>query len=338
MTDLETTYLGLSLRSPLVASPGPLTGHVDSLLALEDAGVSAVVLPSLFEEEVVGESMELHERLETGAYANPEAGLLFPELDFAHLGVDKHVRLVEEATRRLTVPVVASVNAASAGSWIRYARLMADAGADAVELNVYDVAADPRETADDVESRVLHAVRAVRAEVAVPVAVKLGPHFSAFANFAQRLVDAGADGLVLFNRFYQPDINLDSLDVEPRLELSQSSELRLPLRWIGILRPQLGRVSLAATSGVHTGLDVAKALLAGADVTMMTSALLRHGPSHVGRVEAELVQWMAERDDISVAQLRGSVARHTAPDPKGYERAQYVRTLASYTRRLDADS
>jgi dihydroorotate dehydrogenase (fumarate) len=328
MTDLATIYLGLRLRSPLVASASPLTGHLDSLRALERAGAAAVVLPSLFEEEVEDESMRLHERLETGADSFPEAGDFFPTLEFDDIGPQRHVKLAAAAKDTLSVPVIASVNGITPGGWVHYAQLMADAGADAIELNLYSVAADPWRSATSVESNYLEVVRLVRGAVEVPLAVKLSPYLSSTAHFARRVVEAGADGLVLFNRFYQPDIDLDTLDVLPRVELSDPRELRLPLRWLAILRPQLPATSLAATTGVHSGLDAAKALLVGADVVMMTSALLRHGPQHLARVEADLVAWLAEREYASVDQLRGSVSHHAATDPTGFERANYLRTLA----------
>jgi dihydroorotate dehydrogenase (fumarate) len=330
MSSLATRYLGLDLRSPLVASASPLTGRVESLLALEQAGAAAVVLPSLFEEEVEDESMRLHERLETGAGSFYEALDYFPELDFDDIGPLKHVKLAGAAKQALRIPVIASVNGITPGGWVNYAKQMVDAGADAIELNLYSVAADPWRSGASVESGYLEVVRLVRGAVEVPLAVKLSPYLSATAHFARRVVEAGADGLVLFNRFYQPDIDLETLGVLPRVELSDPRELRLPLRWLGILRPQLPGTSLAATTGVHSGYDAAKALLVGADVTMMTSALLRHGPGHLAKVEAELVDWLVEHEYSSVEQLRGSVSRYAATDPTGYERANYLRTLASY--------
>ena len=330
MTELQTTYLGLHLHSPLVASASPLTGRVDSLLALQEAGAAAVVLPSLFEEEVEYDSMLLHERLETGALSFAEATDFFPSLEFDDVGPRGHVKLTSAAKDALTIPVIASVNGTTPGGWVYYAQAMEQTGADAIELNLYAVAADSSRSGAEVEAGYLETVRRVRGAVDVPLAVKLSPYFSSTAHFARRVVDAGADGLVLFNRFYQPDIDLDTLDVLPRVELSDPRELRLPLRWLAILRPQLTTTSLAATTGVHSGLDAAKALLVGADVVMMTSALLRHGPAHLARVQAELVGWLAEREYASVAQLRGSVSRQGAADPTGFERANYLRTLASY--------
>ena len=328
--DLQTTYLGLPLRSPLVASASPLTGHLEGLRALEKAGAAAVVLRSLFQEEVEDDSLRLHAQLETGALSFPEATDYFPELEFDDVGPWGHVKLVADAKQALRVPVIASINGTTPGGWVDYARLMAQAGADAIELNLYTIAADPSRSAADVEDGYLEVVRLVRDTVEVPLAVKLSPYLSSTAHFARRVVEAGADGLVLFNRFYQPDLDLHTLDVLPKVELSHPGELRLPLRWLGILRPQLRGTSLAATTGVHSGEDAIKALLVGADVAMMTSALLRHGPGHLAQVERELVQWLTERDYTSVAQARGSVSQRNATDPTGFERANYLRTLAFY--------
>jgi dihydroorotate dehydrogenase (fumarate) len=306
---------------------------VETLLALQEAGVAAVVLPSLFEEEVEEEPLRLAETLETGlgtfAEATGDSGF-FPDLEFPDMGPGVHLRLVAEAKEALDVPVVASVNARSAGAWVRYARMLADAGADAIELNLYDVVTDPDEDSIDVEDRLVDAVRAVRSEIAVPLAIKLSPYYSALPALAVRLVADGADALVLFNRFYQPDIDIDTLGVSATVSLSHPSEVRLPLRWIGILRPLVPEASLAATSGVASGTEVIKVLLAGADVAMMTSALLRNGPEHVAEVEAELVAWMAEHEYTSVRQMRGSVSYRTSADRSNYERAQYIRTLSSY--------
>jgi dihydroorotate dehydrogenase (fumarate) len=330
MTELGTTYLGLRLHSPLVASASPLTGHLDSLIALQEAGAAAVVLPSLFEEEVEYDSMLLHERPETGALSVAEASDFFPSLEFDDVGPRGHIKLTSAAKDTLRVPVIASINGTTPRGWVYYAHAMEESGADAIELNLYAVAADGERSGADVEAGYLEVVRRVRAAVDVPLAVKLSPYFSSTAHFARRVVEAGADGLVLFNRFYQPDIDLDTLDVLPRVELSDPRELRLPLRWLAILRPQLTATSLAATTGVHSGLDAAKALLVGADVAMMTSALLRHGPAHLTRVQTELVSWLAEHEYTSVAQLRGSLSQHGAADPTAFERANYLRTLASY--------
>jgi len=328
--DLRTRYLGLELRSPLVASASPLTGELDGLRRLQDAGAAAAVLPSLFEEQLTHDQVELDRLLETTSEHVGEAQSYFPELEDYNTGPWSYLQRIEQAKRAVAIPVIASLNGVTPGGWVRHAERMQDAGADALELNLYSVATDPRVGAAELEARYLELVAAVRAAVTVPLAVKLSPFFTALANMAVRIVEAGADGLVLFNRFYQPDLDLDSLDVVPRLVLSTSEELRLPLRWMAILRGQV-RASLAATTGVHTGLDAAKVLLAGADVAMMTSALLRHGAGHVRTVERELVAILAERDYDSVAQLRGSMSRSSMPDPAGFERANYMRTLMSWS-------
>jgi dihydroorotate dehydrogenase (fumarate) len=330
--DLTTTYLGLELRSPIVASASPLTGDTDGAARVEDAGAGAIVLPSLFEEEVIHEEIELNRALEAGAEHYAEALGYFPSTPVIADPASRYVATLEAIRHRVRVPVIASLNASTPGGWVRYAKVLADAGADAIELNLYRVAADPSATAVDVETADLGLVNAVRATVTVPLAVKLSPYYSATANFARRVVDAGADGLVLFNRFYQPDLDLETLDVVPRVELSQPWELRLPLRWIAILRPQLGPgVGLAATSGVRAGTDVVKALMVGADVAMTTSALLRSGPSRLASMESELCTWMLEHDYTSVAELRGSATQETAESPAAFERANYLRTLRSWT-------
>jgi dihydroorotate dehydrogenase (fumarate) len=330
--DLRTTYLGLELRSPIVASAGPLTRDPGTARRLQAAGAGAIVLPSLFEEEIVHEEVELTHALEAGAEHFAEALDYFPRMPGGESIVDRYLSTIGELKGALEVPVIASLNATSTGAWIRYAQLLSEAGADAIELNLYRLATDPGSTAADVEEEDLRLVADVVAAVDLPVAVKLGPYYTAMANFARRVAAAGAAGLVLFNRFYQPDLDLESRDVVPRIDLSQPWELRLPLRWIAILRPVLGPgVCLAATSGVHSGDDVVKALMVGADVAMSTSALLRHGPEHLATVEAGLRAWLADHDYVSVAQLRGSVSSVTSGDPAGFERANYLRTLHSWT-------
>jgi dihydroorotate dehydrogenase (fumarate) len=330
MNPLASTYLGMELRSPIVASPSPITGRIESLLRLEEAGVGAVVLPSLFEEELESEATTFHERRELGAGVFSEATDFFPDVELGHLGLERHIALVHEASERLSVPVIASVNGRSAGGWVRYAQDLVHAGAWAIELNMYDVAVDPDHSSRHVERAYLDLVLAVRTAVDVPVAVKLSPFFTSFAHFAVDVARAGADGLVLFNRFYQPDLDLETLDVLPRIELSHTGELRLPLRWIAILRPRLPRTSLALTSGVASGTDVAKGLLAGADVVMTASEVLREGPYRVAGMLGELTEWMQAHDYESVDQLRGSVAQHNVKDPGAFERAQYQRVLSSW--------
>ncbi|MEO8228667.1 MAG: dihydroorotate dehydrogenase-like protein [Chloroflexota bacterium] len=334
--DLGTDYLGLQLRSPIVASASPLTGELDTARRLEEAGAAAIVLPSLFEEEILNEEIELNRSLEAGAEQFAEALDYFPAVGaFAGAG-DRYVSRLEQIKRRASIPVIASVNATSEGGWIRYARRLQDAGADALELNVYRVAADPTTNATDTEAADLGLIAAVRAAVTIPLAIKLSPYYSAFANFAKRVVECGADGLVLFNRFYQPDLDLETLDVVNRVELSRPWELRLPLLWIAVLRPQLGPgVALAATSGIHSGTDALKALMVGADVAMMTSALLRNGPEHLRIVESELRASMADHEYESVAQLRGSASQGKVADPAAFERANYMKTLHSWSTPSD---
>jgi dihydroorotate dehydrogenase (fumarate) len=332
MPVLDTTYLGLRLRSPIVASAGPLTGDPDTAARLADAGAGALVLPSLFEEEIIHEQVELTAVLEAGAEHFAEALDYFPPLPPFPSAPDRYLATLEAIKARVPVPVIASVNAFSPGGWVRYARLLGDAGADAVELNLYHVAADPTRNGSQMEHDDLAIITDVKAAVDVPVAVKLSPFYSAMANFAVRAVQAGADGLVLFNRFYQPDLDVDTLEIVPRLALSAPWELRLPLRWLAILHPILHqRVSLAATSGVETGTDVAKTLLVGADVAMTTSAALRHGPEYLRTLEDDLVAWMVDHDYDSVAQLRGSVSYTTSDNPAAFERANYLRILHSWT-------
>jgi dihydroorotate dehydrogenase (fumarate) len=331
MTDLSTRYLGLDLRSPIVASASPLNGEPDTARIVEDAGAAAIVLPSLFEEEIVHEEDQLNRALDAGTEHFAEALDYFPTFETLPGAGDRYLSRLEAIKAQAHVPVIASLNATSAGGWARYAGLIEAAGADALELNLYHVAADPRRTAADMEAADLEIVRSVRASLGIPLAVKLSPYYSAMANFAAQVVAAGATGLVLFNRFYQPDLDLDTLDVVNRIELSRPWELRLPLRWIAILRPQLGPgVALAATSGVHAGTDVVKALMVGADVAMLTSAVLHHGPAQLGTVERDLRTWMAEHDYESVDQLRGSASQATSGDPAAFERANYLETLHSW--------
>jgi dihydroorotate dehydrogenase (fumarate) len=327
--DLRARYMGLELRNPIVAAASPLTANVDSLKRLQDAGVAAVVLPSLFEEQIEHEEMATNDLLLYGTEVSPEASGFFPEPLQHGSGIDKYLQLIGDAKRALSVPVIASLNGYTPGGWTRYARQFEAAGADAIELNVYFLATDPDDTSGAVEQRYLDLVAAVRAETRVPVAVKVAPYFSAFAHMARQLVASGASGLVLFNRFVQPDIMLDELEVAPHLVLSTSDELRLALRWIAILH---GRVeaSLAATGGAHTAEDVLKLLLAGADCVMMASSLLKQGPTQVRAVLTGVEAWMAEREYVSVQQMRGSLSQRACPDPAAFERANYMKALKSY--------
>jgi dihydroorotate dehydrogenase (fumarate) len=327
--DLTTTYLGLRLCSPIVASASPLTGNVESLRALEEAGIGAAVLPSLFEEQIEHEEIDLHELLEHATHSFGEATTWFPELDSYNTGPDAYLDHVRAAKDAVSVPIIASLNGASPGGWLRYARLCEEAGADALELNVYAVEVDPARSAREVEARTAALVREVRSTVTIPLAVKVGPFYSAFAHVAAQLADAGADGLVLFNRFLHPDIDLETLEVAPILTLSTPAELRLPLRWIAILRGSVS-MSLAGTSGVHDWSGALKLLLAGADAVMIASAALDQGPTVVADMLDGLRRWMTEREYVSVAQLTGSLSRGASPDPGAFERGNYMRALVSY--------
>jgi dihydroorotate dehydrogenase (fumarate) len=328
--DLSTRYLGLELSSPLVASSSPLTRDLDSLRRLEDAGAGAVVLPSLFEEEIAFESQEVDRMLETHAESFAEATSFFPELEDYAVGPDRYLELVRNAVESLDIPVIASLNGVTSGGWLEYGKIIEQAGAHAIELNPYRVAADPATTAESIEADDRELVRQLRSSLEVPLSVKLSPYFTALAHTARELADAGADGLTLFNRFYQPDLDLEELRVEPRLELSSPHELLLPLRWVAILH---GRVdaSLAASTGVHSADDALKVLLAGADVAMLASALLERGAGHLAVVRRGIETWLEEHEYESVAQLRGSVSARSVPDPEAYERANYRKTLRSYS-------
>jgi dihydroorotate dehydrogenase (fumarate) len=334
--DLSTTYLGLRLRSPIVASASPLTGNLGSLQELEAAGVGAAVLPSLFEEQIEHEAIDLHELLEHATHSFGEAETWFPELDTYNTGTGAYLDHISEAKRALSVPVIASLNGVSDGGWLRYARLCEEAGADALELNVYAVETDPERPGSAVEARTAALVREVRRSVSIPLAVKVGPYYSAFGHMAGQLVEAGADGLVLFNRFLQPDIDLETLAVAPGLTLSTPSELRLPLRWIAILRDTVS-ASLAGTSGVHDWQGALKLLLAGADAVMVASATLARGPFVVTEMLDGLRAWMTEREYASVEQLKGSLSRASSLDPAAFERGNYMRALVSYAPQPSGD-
>ncbi len=330
MVDLATSYMGMALSSPIVPSASPLTGSIDTLRSLEDAGAAAVVLPSLFEEQIEHEAMEVHRSLEYGAgyYAEATAGY-FPEMDEYNTGPRQYLDHLEDAKRHLSIPVIASLNGTSRGGWTLYARLLEEAGADALELNIYFVASDLSRSSEEIELQYLELVGGVRSSISIPLAVKIGPYFSSMAYMARRFAEVGADALVLFNRFYQPDIDLDDLEVRPNLVLSTSDELRLVLRWMALLHGRID-ASLAATTGVHTVDDVVKLILAGADVTMTASALLRHGPGHLTVLRDGLARWLEERDYTSVEQAKGSLSQRSSPDPGAFERANYMRTLVTY--------
>ena len=332
--DLRTRYLGLELRNPVVPSASTLSSRIDNLKRLQDAGAAAVVFQSLFEEQIEHEELEINRVMEFGTESFAEATTFLPEMEEYNTGPDEYLRHLEATKEELEIPVIGSLNGASKGGWMRYARLIQDAGADALELNVYYIAADPDESGEQVERRYLDLVAEVRSSVSIPLAVKIGPFFSSVANFARKLQEAGADGLVLFNRFLQPDIDLETLDVDPTLHLSASEELRLPLRWIGILRGRVG-CSLAATSGVHTSEDALKLLLAGADVTMMASALFKKRPEHVATVLRGMEAWLDEHGYESVEQMKGSVSQINIGDPVAFARSNYMQMLVNFTSPYD---
>ncbi len=327
--DLSTTYLGLQLKNPLVPSASPLSHTLDGMKRLEDAGASAIVMYSLFEEQIAHEAAELNHYLSYGSETHAEALTYFPSLTEYHLGPEEYVELLQKAKQSLSIPIIGSLNGISTGGWIRYAKKIEEAGADALELNVYYIPTDTKLTGEDVEDRYLEVLHAVKTTVRIPVAVKLSPFFSSMANMAKRLDDAGADGLVLFNRFYQPDFDLDQLEVVPSVNLSTPQAMRLPLRWIAILYSRV-HANLAATGGIHTAHDVLKMLMAGADVAMMCSALLQHGPQHITAVLKEMHQWMLEHEYISVRQMKGSMSQRSVADPSAFERANYMKTLQSF--------
>lgn len=328
--DLSTSYLGLKLRTPLVVSASPLSEEIESLEQLEEAGASAIVLYSLFEEQLRQESAELTQNLEHGTFSTPEALTYFPEPDQFRLGPEEYLKHIARAKTAVDVPIIASLNGSSPGGWTSYAKAIQQAGADALELNIYSIPTDMDLSAAEIEQTHLDILKSVRSAIHIPLAVKLSPFFTNFANMAKRLDLAGANGLVLFNRFYQPDIDLESLEVKPNILLSTPMAMRVPLRWIALLYGKL-RASLAATSGIHRASDVLKMLMAGADVTMLCSTLIRHGPRQIGIVERDLVAWMEEHEYSSVTQLKGSMSQKNCAEPSAFERAQDMRAISQFS-------
>lgn len=329
MTDLTTTYLGLKLKNPIVASASPLSEKVETAQQLEEAGVAALVMYSLFEEQIIHESLELDHFLFTGTEISPEINAFYPQTGRYSLKPDAYLEAVAKLKKALTIPVIGSLNGVSTGGWVKYARRIEEAGADALELNLYYLPTDPDLTAAALEDNYIALVSEVCNSVRIPVAVKLSPYFTALPNLARRLVSVGAKGLALFNRFYQPDLDIENLEVLPSLELSTSSELRLPLRWISILYGKV-QADLALTGGVHTAEDVIKAMMAGAKVTLLASALLQRGPAYAASLLAEMQTWMEAHEYASVAQMQGSLSQAKVADPAAYERANYMKVLQSF--------
>jgi len=321
--------MGLKLDSPLVPSASPLSKDLDTVQRLEDAGASALVLGSLFEEQLLHEELSMHHYLDRDSESFGEATSFFPELGGYNRGPNGYLEHIERVKRLIDIPVIASLNATSEGGWVNYASSIEQAGADALEVNLYFLPTDPDLDGLQIEKRYVEALTQVKRVTKIPIAMKLSPFFSSIPNIAKRLVDAGADALVLFNRFYQPDIDIDRLEVAPTLTFSNSASSRLPMRWIAILHGKL-KTSLAATTGIHTHEDVLKLLMAGADVTMMAAALMQNGPEYLREVETGLLHWMEDHEYESVAQLKGSMSHRASPDPGGFERANYVQMLSSY--------
>jgi dihydroorotate dehydrogenase (fumarate) len=328
--DLSTEYLGLRLKNPIVASSGPFTERADTMKELEDAGAAAVVMHSLFEEQITRETYELQHHLTQGTDSFAESLTYFPEADDFTVGPEKYLKQIQETKKSVKIPVIASLNGHSMGGWTSHAKMMQEAGADAIELNIYFLPTESDISGQKVEDTYIEILKNVKASVKIPVAVKLSPFFSSVANMAKKLDDAGADGLVLFNRFYQPDFDLENLEVVPNVILSTPMAMRLPLRWIAILHKRVN-VSLAATSGIHNDNDVIKMLLAGADATMMCSALLKHGIKHITQVIANMVTWMEEHEYQSVKQLKGSMSQKSVDNPTAFERANYMKAITSWT-------
>ncbi len=332
MLDLSTRYLGLDLKNPLVASSGPLCHDLDNILRMEDAGASAVVLHSLFEEQINLESHELDRFLSRAEHSFAEALTYFPDMTSYNIGPNGYLEHIQKAKQATDIPIIASLNGVSTGGWIKYARQMEEAGADALELNIYYLPTDPNLTGAQVEQMYVDLVSHVKASAGIPVSVKLGPYFSATANVCKRLDEAGADGLVLFNRFYQPDFDLDTLEVTPKVVLSSQYELLLRLHWVAVLFGRI-KADMAITGGVQTAEDVIKCMMAGGRVAMMTSALLRQGIDYLDTLHTNLVEWMVEHEYESIRQMQGSMSQQSVAEPAAFERANYMKVLSSYTLR-----
>lgn len=328
--DLTTTYMGMKLKNPIVPSASPLSESLDGIKRFEDAGAAGIVMYSLFEEQINATSHQLDYHLSYGIDSYGEALSYFPDLEHYHVGPDKYLKLIEDAKEAVDIPIIGSLNGVSDGGWVDYAKWIQEAGADAIELNVYYIPTDLHVTGTEVEQIYLDLLADVRSSVSIPIAMKLSPYFSATANMAHRLADAGVDALVLFNRFYQPDFDLEALEVVPHLVLSTPFENRLPLRWVAMLYGRVA-VEFGITSGVHTYEDVLKGVMAGASVTMMASELLANGVSRIGEILAEVESWMTENEYESIEQMRGSMSQQNVAEPAAFERANYMKVLGSYS-------
>ena len=327
--DLSTTYLGLKLPHPIMPGASPMVDKIDLVKRMEDAGAAAIVMHSLFEEQLMREELATYHHIDVHADSFAEAMTYLPRPDEFNLGPDQYLEQLVRIKQSVELPVIASLNGFTSGGWIRYAKLMQDAGANALELNVYYLATNPTETGEEVEQRTIDILKAVKAAVSIPVAIKISPFFSSMANMAKRLDDAGADGMVLFNRFYQPDIDVESLEVEPTLRLSDSSELNLRLRWLAVVSGHV-RASLAVSGGVHTHLDAVKAVMTGAHAVQVVSGILQQGPDVIRRIREGLTQWLEEHEYDSLEQMRGSMNLLRCPDASMFERANYIRILQGY--------
>lgn len=334
MTDLSTTYLGLKLKNPLVASASPLSKKVDTVKELEDAGVSAVVMYSLFEEQITHESHALDYFLNRGSESYAEAMTYFPEMENYNIGPDSYLDLVSKLKRTVDIPIIGSLNGVSTGGWVDYAKKIEEAGADALELNIYYLPTDVKIVSKELEDAQIELVASVKKQLSIPLAVKLSPFYTALPAYAKRLSHAGADGLVLFNRFYQPDIDTETLEVIPSLNLSDSNDLLLPLRWVAILHGKI-KADLALTSGVHNEKDVLKAMMAGANVVEITSEFLANGIGRATEILEGLKKWMVEYEYDSITQMQGSMSHKSVAEPAAFERANYMKALQSFDRKLN---
>ena len=329
MVDLSTDYLGMSFRNPIVAASSPLTQKPEAARELEAAGASALVMHSLFEEQIIRESLKLHEDLSRGTDSFAEALTYLPTFGQYSIGPEAYLQNLKKTKQAVNIPVLGSLNGVSTGGWIEYAQKIEDAGADALELNIYYLATNPEQTSAELEDKYIRLVSDLRKKIRIPLAVKLNPFITALPNFAHKLAEAGANGLVLFNRFYQPDFDLEKLEVVPNLVLSNSNEMRLPLRWIAIMYGGI-KIDFAMTGGVHSGLDVVKATMAGACVTTIASEFLQHGVQRIPEMLAEITKWMEKHEYISIKQMKGSMSRGAVADPAVFERANYMKVLSSY--------